>query len=139
MRSVIVALAMVGLILFFTSSMGSTLNHQLTCTKEEISSPSIGETSDARGIQSPENLPSNAGSSVKDSPDFSGTDRSLQNVSSDEQSQVKFESDPYTNSSAHMNPPDGRIFYDGGPPYAYIPTYTPKELGFPIIPLEPES
>lgn len=139
MRSVIVALAMVGLILFFTSSMGPTLNNHLICTKEEISNQSIGEASDARGIQSLENHLKSAGSSVNDPADSSGTDRSLQNVSSNEQSQVRFESDPYTNSGAYTNPPDGRIFYGGGPPYAYIPTYTPKEQVFPIIPLEPES
>lgn len=34
--------------------------------------------------------------------------------------------------------PDGRIFLDGGPPYGYIPTCTPKgPAGIPTIPIEP--
>lgn len=34
--------------------------------------------------------------------------------------------------------PDGRIFLEGGPPYGYIPTCTPKgPSGIPMIPLEP--
>lgn len=43
---------------------------------------------------------------------------------------------PTTNG---VPPPDGAIFYGGEPPYAYIPTYNPKETGLPILPLEPES
>jgi hypothetical protein len=35
--------------------------------------------------------------------------------------------------------PDGRIFLDGEPPYPYIPTYTPKGLRTPPIPLGPED
>lgn len=34
--------------------------------------------------------------------------------------------------------PDGRIFLNFGPPYAYTPTCTPKEPTVPLIPLEPE-
>jgi hypothetical protein len=34
--------------------------------------------------------------------------------------------------------PDGRIFLEGGPPYGYIPTCTPKgPAGIPTIPIEP--
>jgi hypothetical protein len=34
--------------------------------------------------------------------------------------------------------PDGRIFLEGGPPYGYIPTCTPKgPAGFPTIPIDP--
>jgi len=34
--------------------------------------------------------------------------------------------------------PDGRIFLEGGPPYGYIPTFTPKgPAGIPVIPIEP--
>jgi hypothetical protein len=34
--------------------------------------------------------------------------------------------------------PDGRIFLDGGPPYGYIPTCTPKgPAGIPTIPIDP--
>ncbi|MEM3458928.1 MAG: hypothetical protein QXN36_08625 [Candidatus Bathyarchaeia archaeon] len=34
--------------------------------------------------------------------------------------------------------PDGRIFLDSEPPYAYTPTCMPKEPKIPLIPLEPE-
>ncbi len=35
-------------------------------------------------------------------------------------------------------PPDGRVYWTPEPPYAYIPTYTPKErTRIPIIPIEP--
>ena len=34
--------------------------------------------------------------------------------------------------------PDGRIFLEGGPPYGYIPTCTPKgPAGIPTIPIDP--
>lgn len=34
--------------------------------------------------------------------------------------------------------PDGRIFLEGGPPYGYIPTCTPKgPAGIPTIPIKP--
>jgi hypothetical protein len=34
--------------------------------------------------------------------------------------------------------PDGRIFLEGGPPYGYVPTCTPKgPAGIPTIPIEP--
>jgi hypothetical protein len=32
---------------------------------------------------------------------------------------------------------DGRIFLGGDPPYGYIPTYSPKGTGLPILPLDP--
>jgi hypothetical protein len=41
----------------------------------------------------------------------------------------------------NVNPPDGRIYYptSSEEPYAYTPTYTPKEANLPIIPTIPEN
>jgi type II secretory pathway pseudopilin PulG len=43
-----------------------------------------------------------------------------------------------TNSSTSTTPPDGRIYYGGEEPYAYIPTYSPKQNRLPIVPLPGE-
>jgi hypothetical protein len=40
--------------------------------------------------------------------------------------------------SADMPPPDGRVYTGGEEPYAYIPTYSPKEK-LPIVPLPPDQ
>jgi hypothetical protein len=40
-------------------------------------------------------------------------------------------------ASANVPPPDGRVYSGGEAPYAYVPTYSPKEKGLPIIPLTP--
>lgn len=39
-------------------------------------------------------------------------------------------------NSKNLTPPDGRIYYptSSEEPYAYTPTYTPKEANMPIIP-----
>jgi hypothetical protein len=44
------------------------------------------------------------------------------------------------NSTSDTCPPDGRIFSGPEPPYAYIPTCTPKEITkIPVIPPSPED
>ncbi|MBX5328585.1 MAG: hypothetical protein QHH18_07610 [Candidatus Bathyarchaeota archaeon] len=52
-----------------------------------------------------------------------------------------FETDNNENSQQQppLPMPDGRIFLNFGPPYAYTPTCTPKEPTIPLIPLEPEQ
>ena len=38
------------------------------------------------------------------------------------------------------DPPNGRIYLEGEPPYPYIPTQTPKgPFGIPTIPIGPED
>jgi hypothetical protein len=37
------------------------------------------------------------------------------------------------------SPPDGRIYLGGEPPFAYTPTYSPKQKGLPTIPLTPDD
>lgn len=39
---------------------------------------------------------------------------------------------------ANVPPPDGRVYSGGEEPYAYIPTYSPKER-LPIVPLPPDQ
>jgi type II secretory pathway pseudopilin PulG len=41
----------------------------------------------------------------------------------------------------NITPPDGRIYYptSSEQPYAYTPTYTPKETNIPLTPIEPEN
>lgn len=48
---------------------------------------------------------------------------------------------PSQSQDENANPPDGRIYYptSSEEPYAYTPTYTPKETNMPIIPLSPEN
>ena len=41
-------------------------------------------------------------------------------------------------ASANVPPPDGRVYSGGEEPYAYIPTYSPKER-LPIVPLPPDQ
>ncbi len=36
-------------------------------------------------------------------------------------------------------PPDGRVYLGGEAPYAYTPTYSPKQKGLPIMPLTPDD
>jgi hypothetical protein len=44
------------------------------------------------------------------------------------------------NTQTDTRPPDGRIYYlNSEPPYAYIPTYTPKKPSLPIMPPELEN
>jgi hypothetical protein len=57
----------------------------------------------------------------------------------EDDSWLRYGCNPDTPIANGVPPPDGAIFYGGEPPYAYIPTYNPKETGLPILPLEPES
>jgi hypothetical protein len=41
-------------------------------------------------------------------------------------------------TSVNVFPPDGRVYSGGEEPYAYIPTYSPKENRLPIVPLPDE-
>jgi len=41
-------------------------------------------------------------------------------------------------TSVNVPPPDGRVYYGGEEPYAYIPTYSPKQNRLPIVPLPGE-
>lgn len=41
-------------------------------------------------------------------------------------------------TSVNVLPPDGRVYPGGEEPYAYIPTYSPKENRLPIVPLPGE-
>lgn len=41
-------------------------------------------------------------------------------------------------TSVNVLPPDGRVYSGGEEPYAYIPTYSPKEYRLPIVPLPGE-
>ena len=38
-----------------------------------------------------------------------------------------------------VSPPDGRIYLGGEPPFAYCPTYSPKQKGLPTMPLTPDD
>ena len=60
-----------------------------------------------------------------------------QNISAGGSSQAPVNSSVDGNQSQDVPIVDGRIFLGGDPPYGYIPTYSPKGTGLPILPLDP--
>lgn len=60
-----------------------------------------------------------------------------QNISPGGSSQTPVNSSVDGNQSQDVPIVDGRIFLGGDPPYGYIPTYSPKGSGLPILPLDP--
>lgn len=73
---------------------------------------------------------------------FEGCQSSLkwednQNISSGGSSQAPVNSSVDGNQSQDVPIVDGRIFLGGDPPYGFIPTYSPKGSGLPILPLDP--
>lgn len=126
MKRALTVLIIVGFVLPSAISMFLASNAQPTQTANKISSL--------------ESNPGNAGNNATSRCDSAGTERTLENDAfSGEQPQPRSDptTPPPTNPGA--SPPDGAIYYGGEPPYAYIPTYDPREKGFPKIPLEPEA
>jgi len=63
-----------------------------------------------------------------------------QNVASNESSKTPVDTSQNENAWTDTCPPDGRIYWTPEPPYAYVPTYTPKGwTNLPIIPPELEN
>jgi hypothetical protein len=60
-----------------------------------------------------------------------------QNISPNGSSQAPVNSSVDQNQSQDVPIVDGRIFLGGDPPYGYIPTYSPKGTGLPMLPLDP--
>ena len=64
----------------------------------------------------------------------------MQSVTSNDSPQNPADTSQNENTWTDICPPDGRIYWTPEPPYAYVPTYTPKEwTGLPIMPPELEN
>lgn len=136
MQKAIAALTLVGVVLFLASSVCSILNAQLTYTTTEIPSDNVRQTTNAERIQNAENREEIVCSSITGSEEA----KTSQSVASGDCPQFQPETNQDANASSDIIPPDGAIYYGGEPPYAYIPTYTPKEFGrLPIVPIDPEA
>jgi len=133
MTKVIAGLVLVVLVLFMTSA--SLLSNKLINTRAEIPSDSTRPTADAEKIQNAENLEKNVGKNITGSEE-AGT---IQSTVSGDYSQFQSKTSQNTDSSTNPSFPDGAIYYGGEPPYAYIPTYDPREphiIRIPNVPPE---
>jgi FlaG/FlaF family flagellin (archaellin) len=57
----------------------------------------------------------------------------MQSVTSNNPSENPADTSQDRNTCRKVYPPDGRIYWTPEPPYAYIPTYTPKKPSLPIM------
>lgn len=65
----------------------------------------------------------------------SDEDISQKESETDDASRSQIDTSPETEPSPYTNPPDGRVYYGPNPPYAYVPTYNPKEeMNITLIP-----
>lgn len=65
----------------------------------------------------------------------SDEDTSQKESKTDDASRSQVDTRPEPEPSPYANPPDGRVYYSFGPPYAYVPTYNPKrELNITLFP-----
>ncbi len=70
-----------------------------------------------------------------------GKKENMQNGTSNNPSENRVDTSQDENTCANVCPPDGCIYWTTqGPPYAYTPTWTPKEgQKIPIVPPKPEN
>jgi len=139
MKRAIAGLVLVVLVLFLTgSTSSSSFRDRLTNTKAEITNYNVRPTANAEKIQNTESPEEKVGSSITGSEKA----RTSQSAVSVDYSQFQSENNQATNSGTNPSFPDGAIYYSGEPPYAYIPTYDPREpniIRIPNAPLEPEN
>ena len=135
MKRVTMVLTTVALATLMVGLIGSTSIDRPTSTRDELSNYGAETITNAKEILDLEKPKENVGISLIDS---AKTDRSIQSESLSGGSQFQLETNQNTTCS-DTNPPDGSIYYGGEPPYGYIPTYTPKESGLPIVPIEPDG
>jgi len=121
------------LLFLIVSKSSSLLSAQLTNTKVEIPSVDIRPAANAEKIQNAESPEENVDSSITVSEEA----KTSQSVASSDNSQLRSEINPSANASSDIIPPDGAIYYGGEPPYAYIPTYDPREPNIIRIPNVP--
>lgn len=89
-------------------------------------------TGSSEGQRAGENVPEGNSKSADEpvpngAPDETPNDQTTPSVSGNE-----------ATASANVPPPDGRVYSGEEEPYAYIPTYSPKER-LPIVPLRPDQ
>lgn len=134
MKRTIAGLVLVVLVLFLTSLINSSLlSAKLTNTKVEIPNANIRPTANAEKIQNAENHEENMCSSITVSEEA----KTSRSAASGDYSQFQSNTNQDTNSSTNPSFPDGAIYYGGEPPYAYIPTYDPREPNIVRIPNVP--
>jgi hypothetical protein len=143
MKKLIVALTVAVFVLFLTNSLFSVWNvPKATFTNAGIPPPNIGQASSAEGFQNSESRGENAVSSVTETSEAKTCESAFQSEHS-QQSLLETDQTADVNASPpETRPPDGAIYYGGEPPYAYIPTYDPREpyvIRIPNVPPEPES
>jgi len=134
MKRAIAGLVLFVLILFLTGSISSSsFRGRLTNTKAETANDDIRPTANADKIQNAESPEENVGISITVSEE-AGT---IQSTLSGDYSQFQSETNQNANASTNPSFPNGAIYYGGEPPYAYIPTYDPREPNIIRIPNVP--
>ena len=130
------------LILFIIGSFGIALNIQPTHTQPKTitgadNRPTVQEgtnpTNSASQNQPQEN--GNVDTSYNENnanPETSRENTNLEKYQADDSSRSRVVPNPDRYATMDPHPPDGRIFFDSTPPYAYIPTYSPKNFNIPI-------
>ena len=139
MKRAIAGLVLVVFVLFLTSSINSSLlSAKLTNKKVGIPNANIRPTANAEKIQNAENHEENMCNRITGSEEA----KASRSAASGDYSQFQSETDQNANASTNPSFPDGAIYYGGEPPYAYIPTYDPREphiIRIPNAPQEPET
>jgi cell division protein FtsL len=142
MKKTILAVTAIILILsIIISACSTSYNQSINIVRKPSEIPD--ENQQATSVETTENdeKPQDSGeTSTSQNQDCNLNDteatENMQSVTSNDHPENSVNRSQHENTCRNRYPPDGRIYWSPEPPYAYTPTYTPKEwTKIPIIPI----